>query len=68
MATIFVYDYDPVYGFVDYGSMDSETNGGWAAKMRCKKYGAAWLNVNHIDGYTTCPECGASGRNVFAVK
>ena len=37
MAKIFVYDYDAVYGFVNYGSMDEKDNGGYAAKMRCKK-------------------------------
>ena len=68
MSKICVYDYDAVCGFVSYGSMDSEKNGGYAAKMRCKKCGAAWLDINHVDGYFTCPDCGASGRNVMTVK
>ena len=68
MTKIHVYDYDAVYGFVDYGSVDSEDNGGYSAKMRCKKCGAAWLDINHLDGHFTCPDCGASGKNVIAIK
>lgn len=68
MAKIFVMDYDAVYGFVNYGSMDEDDNGGYAAKMRCKKCGAAWLDINYVDGYDTCPECGAHGkRYIMAV-
>lgn len=64
---VFVYDYDKVNGFVNYGTMDSEYNGGYAAKMRCKECGAAWLDINHVDGYFTCPKCGARGKNVIPV-
>lgn len=68
MARIFIYDCDAVYGFVYYGSMDEDDNGGYAAKMRCRKCGAAWLDINHLDGYFTCPKCGASGGSVMAVN
>lgn len=30
-----VIDYDAIVGFVDYGTIDSEKNGGWSTKMRC---------------------------------
>lgn len=68
MSKIYVLDYDEVQGLVDYGSVDSEFNGGYAAKMRCKACGAAWLDVNYVDGFDTCPKCGASGRKVIAVE
>lgn len=38
-----VIDCDAIVGFVDYGTIDSEKNGGYSTKMRCKKCGAAWL-------------------------
>lgn len=57
-----ILDYDAVHGFVDYGEVDLKKNGGYSAKMRCKKCGAAWLDINHLNGYDTCPKCGASGR------
>ena len=69
MTKVFVLDYDAINGLVDYGSMDSDDNGGWAAKMRCKACGAAWLDINHLGGYDTCPNCGAHGRKyVIAVE
>lgn len=68
MSKIYVFDYDKVHGLVNYGSMDSEFNGGYAAKMGCKACGAAWLDVNHLDGHHTCPQCGASGRKIIAVE
>lgn len=69
MAKIHIYDCDAVYGFVNYGSMDSEDNGGYATKMRCKKCGAAWLDINHVSGYDTCPKCGAQGdKYIMAVN
>ena len=57
-----VIDYDAVVGFVDYGTIDSEKNGGWCTKMRCKKCGAAWLTENHADGRYSCPKCKATGK------
>lgn len=62
MVQMFVYDYDAIHGFVNYGVMGEEDNGGYAAKMRCKKCGAAWLDINYIDGYDACPKCGARGK------
>ena len=44
-----VIDCDAIVGFVDYGTIDSEKNGGWSTKMRCKKCGAAWLAENYIN-------------------
>lgn len=67
MAKIQIMDYDAVHGFVDYGEVDLEKNGGYSAKMRCKKCGAAWIDINHVDGYFTCPKCGASDRSVIAI-
>ena len=32
-----VIDCDAIVGFVDYGTIDSEKNGGYSTKMRCKK-------------------------------
>ena len=57
-----VIDYDAVVGFVDYGTIDSEKNGCWYTKMRCKKCGAAWLVENHADGRYSCPKCKATGK------
>ena len=57
-----IMEYDAVHGFANFGEMDFEKNGGYAAKMRCKKCGAAWLDVNHQNGYDTCPECGTNSR------
>ena len=34
-----VIDCDAIVGFVDYGIIDSEKNGGWSTKMRCRKCG-----------------------------
>lgn len=34
-----VIDCDAIVGFVDYGTIDSEKNGGYSTKMRCKKCG-----------------------------
>ena len=48
-----VIDCDAIVGFVDYGTIDSEKNGGWSTKMRCKKCGAAWLAENYINGIET---------------
>lgn len=62
MLKIHIMDCDAIYGLVDYGYLDSETNGGYAAKMRCRKCGAAWLDVNYVDGHDTCPECGSYGH------
>lgn len=62
LMEIRVIDYDAVVGFVDYGTIDSEKNGGWLTKMRCKKCGAAWLAENHADGRYSCPKCGATGK------
>lgn len=31
-----VIDCDAIVGFVDYGTIDSEKNGGWSTKMRVK--------------------------------
>lgn len=53
---------DAIVGFVDYGTIDSEKNGGWSTKMRCKKCGAAWLAENYINGIETCPKCNATGK------
>ena len=39
MLKIHIMDCDAIYGLVDYGYLDSETNGGYAAKMRCRKCG-----------------------------
>ena len=57
-----VIDCDAIVGFVDYGTIDSEKNGGYSTKMRCKKCGAAWLAENYATGYDTCPKCGATGK------
>lgn len=62
MAKMFIMDYDKVYGFVNYGSMDENANGGRASKMRCKKCGAAWLDINYAGSRDTCPKCGAHGK------
>lgn len=62
MGKIRVLDYDAVFGFVDYGEVDAEKNGGYYAKMRCRNCGAAWLDINHVDGYCTCPKCGTNKR------
>lgn len=51
MLKIHIMDCDAIYGLVDYGYLDSETNGGYAAKMRCRKCGAAWLDINYVDGH-----------------
>lgn len=59
-----IIDYNAITGFVDYGECDSEINGGYTAKMRCKKCGNAWLSANYVDGYFTCPKCGATGKTV----
>ena len=52
-----VINYDVIVVFVDYGTIDSEKNGGWSTKLRCRKCGAAWLAENYINGYNTCPKC-----------
>ena len=57
-----VIDCDAIVGFVDYGTIDSEKNGGWSTKMRCRKCGAAWLAENYINGIETCPKCNATGK------
>lgn len=57
-----VIDCDAIVGFVDYGTIDSEKNGGWSTKMRCRKCGAAWLAENHASGIDSCPKCGATGK------
>lgn len=68
MSEIYVFGYDEDQGLICYGSMDPEFNGGYAAKMRCKACGTAWLDVNYVDGFDTCPKCGAHGRQVIAVE
>lgn len=50
--------YDKVYGYVNYGDLDLNKNGGYATKRRCKKCGNAWIAENFVSGYDTCPECG----------
>lgn len=62
MDKIRVIDYNPVFGFVDYGEVDLDKNGGYCAKMRCKRCGAAWIDINHLDGHFTCPNCGTSKK------
>ena len=57
-----VIDYDAIVGFIDYRAIDSEKNGGWSTKMRCRKCGAAWLAENHINGYNTCPKCNTTNE------
>lgn len=57
-----VIDCDAIVGFVDYGTIDSEKNGGWSTKMRCKKCGATWLAENYINGIEKCPKCNATGK------
>ena len=57
-----IFDYDAIVGFVDYGTIDSEVNGGWSTKMRCKKCGAAWISENYVTGNDTCPKCNAIGK------
>ena len=44
------------------GIIDSDKNGGWSTKMRCRKCGAAWLAENHASGIDSCPKCGATGK------
>lgn len=64
-----IIDSDAIVGFVDYGICDSDKNGGYATKMRCKKCGAAWLAENYPGGKDFCPECKAKGKKyVIAVK
>ena len=64
-----IIDSDAIVGFVDYGIYDSEKNGGYVTKMRCKKCGAAWLAENYAGGKDFCPECKAKGKKyVIAVK
>ena len=55
-------DCDAIVGIVDYGVFDTETNGGYATKMRCKSCGNAWISENYVDGNDTCPKCGATGK------
>ena len=62
MEKLRIIDYDAVFGFVDYGEVDLYKNGGYSAKMRCRKCGAAWIDINHLDGYFTCPKCGTNKR------
>ena len=62
-----VIDCDAIVGFVDYGTIDSETNGGWSTKMRCRKCGAAWLAENHASGIDSCPKCGATGKKYVMI-
>lgn len=57
-----ILEYNAIVGFVDYGYADSENNGGYYTKMRCKKCGAAWLAENHVSGIDTCLKCGATGK------
>ena len=57
-----ILEYNAIVGFVDYGYADSENNGGYYTKMRCKKCDAAWLAENHVSGIDTCPKCGATGK------
>lgn len=59
---IIVIDYDAVYGYVNYGSIDINKNGGYSTKMRCKKCGNAWLAENFLNGHDTCPKCKATGK------
>ena len=68
MNKVRIMDYDAVHGFVDYGEVDLEKNGGYSAKMRCKKCGAAWIDINYVDGHDTCPKCNTSGKNVIAME
>lgn len=56
--------YDAIVGFVDYRTIDSEKNGRWPTKMRCKKYGTAWLAENHVNGIETCPKCNTTEENI----
>ena len=68
MNKIRVIDCNAVFGCVDYGEVDLDKNGGYFAKMRCRQCGAAWIDINHLDGYFTCPKCGTSKRgHIMAV-
>ena len=61
---ITIIDYDAVQGYVNYGSIDTNKNGGYSTKMRCKKCGAAWLAENYLNGHDSCPKCKATGKRV----
>lgn len=61
-----ILDCNKITGFVDYGEVDLTKNGGYSTKMRCKKCGAAWLDVNHQNGRSECPKCRAKGKDVAA--
>ena len=63
-----VIDNDAIYGYVNYGTADTNKNGGYYTKMRCKKCGAAWLAENHLNGHSICPKCEAEENNVISVK
>lgn len=63
-----VIDCNPIVGFVDYGTIECDTNNiysGLGTKMRCKKCGHAWLSENEVAGTDTCPKCFATGRDVI---
>lgn len=65
---LMIIDNDAVYGFVNYGTIDSEKNGGWTTKMRCRKCGAAWLAEYFTNGHDVCPKCQATGNNIMSLR
>lgn len=52
MSKTKVCTYDPIYGFVDYGEIEVDSNRmDWMTKERCKCCGAAWIAENYVAGH-----------------
>lgn len=61
--------YDAIYGFVDYGEVEVDSNRiEWMTKERCKCCGGAWIAENYLAGHWKCPFCGAEDNQILHVK
>ncbi len=53
-----ILQYDAIVGFVDYGSVEYDSEElTYITKMRCKLCGAAWIAENYRFGGDACPNC-----------
>ena len=53
-----ILQYDAIVGFVDYGSVECDSEElTYITKMRCKLCGAAWIAENYRFGSVACPNC-----------
>ena len=53
-----ILQYDAIVGFVDYGSVECDSEElTYITKMRCKLCSAAWIAENYRFGSVSCPNC-----------